>query len=83
MSEGSSRQITMSEAERVLINALYLRCYHCDSWAPSRMVFWYLDGYERSRRRGTSNRCPKCFKETRSQEQSYRAFLSDGQLLEG
>ena len=67
----------------VLINALYLRCGHCEAWAPSRNVFWYFEGYDRARSRGTANHCPHCSKGTPSNKQSYRAFLSDGSVLEG
>jgi hypothetical protein len=73
----------MIEAEPPLLNSLLLRCSHCHTWSPSPMRFWYFEGFERARARRLANRCPACFKATASHEQRYRAFLQDGQVLEG
>jgi hypothetical protein len=83
MSLESCNRTATPDGRSVLINALYLRCGHCDGWAPSRNVFWYFEGYERARSRGATSLCSRCSRPTPAQQQSYRAFLSDGRVLEG
>ena len=83
MAELSHRNADTNGAARVLLRILYLQCVHCDAWAASRSIFWYFDGFQQARRRGATHCCSLCFKLNPAHEQRYRAYLSDGQLLEG
>jgi hypothetical protein len=83
MSELSHGNADANDTARMLLRILYLQCRHCDAWAPSRSIFWYFEGFQQVRRRGATNCCSLCFKPNLAHEQRYRAYLSDGQLLEG
>ena len=70
-------------ASPVFLNALYLHCTHCQDWAPSQTVFWYFEGFEQARKRGSLNLCRRCSRSARCDELKYRAFLADGGCREG
>lgn len=84
MPQPTSRNTASSgSCNPVPLNALFLRCGHCQAWAPPLTTFWYWQGFEQARRRGTVIRCSRCYKATPPEEQRYRVFLADGQCIEG
>ena len=65
-----------------LLKSISVQCGHCNRWTPCKVIFWYFDAFRRWRDLGRVNRCPSCGNASAANEQKYRAFFENGQLVE-